>query len=138
MTHLSITLILQCSAQNCKSCNAKLQNLFQSPISQTVKNAWVRDAWGHGFKSYFTIFSVTIVTTLNFGNKSILLPKLSWTKIKCVLILIQKSAIITAFLHLTIGVTHALLTLTFRKTLYSAGWGKKKNAGNQVIFSVLR
>lgn len=29
---------------DCKSCNAKLQNLFQSPISQTVKNAWVRDA----------------------------------------------------------------------------------------------
>ena len=99
VTHLSITLILQCSAQDCKSCNAKLQNLFQSPISQTVKNAWSHDAWGHGFKSYFTIFSVAIVTTLNFGNKSILLPKLSWTKIKCILILIQKSAIITAFLQ---------------------------------------
>ena len=55
VTHLSITLILQCSAQDCKSCNAKLQNLFQSPISQTVKNAWGHEAWGHGFKSYFRI-----------------------------------------------------------------------------------
>ena len=57
VTHLSITLILQCSAQNCKSCNAKLQNLFQSPIQQTVKNAWAHDAWGHGFKS-FSLYSL--------------------------------------------------------------------------------
>ena len=82
VTHLSITLILQCSAQNCKSCNAKLQILSQSPISQTVKNAWAHNAWSHGFNSYFTIFSVAIVTTLNFGNKSCLLPKLRRVKIK--------------------------------------------------------
>lgn len=91
VTHLSITLILQCSAQNCKSCNAKLQNLFQSPISQTVKNAWVRDAWGHGFKSYFTFFSVAIVKTLNFGNNLSLLPKLSRAKINEILIMIKQS-----------------------------------------------
>ena len=34
--------------------------------------------------------------------------------------------------------THDLLTLVCRKPLYSAGWAKKKNAKNQVIFSVLR
>ena len=94
VTHLSITLILQCSAQNCKSCNAKLQILFQSPIFQTVKNAWVLSEWSHGFKFYFIFLQDTIAALLNFGNKSILLPKLSLTKIKCILILIQKSAII--------------------------------------------
>lgn len=99
MTHLSITLFLQCSTQDCKSSNAKLQNLFQSQISQTVKNAWAHDIWDHGFKSYFNFFPDSIVILLNFGNKSILLPKLSRTKIKCILILIQKSAIITAFLQ---------------------------------------
>lgn len=69
-THLSITLILQCSAQDCKSCNAKLQDLLQLPISQTVKNAWIHDSWDHGFKSYFTLFSTSIVAIYNFGDKS--------------------------------------------------------------------
>lgn len=35
-------------------------------------------------------------------------------------------------------VTHDLLTPVCREPLYSAGWTKKKNAKNQVIFSVLR
>lgn len=99
VAHLSITLFLQCSAQNCKSCNAKLQILSQSPISQTVKNTWVHDAWGHGFKSNFIFLPDAVATALNFGNKSNLLPKLSRTKIKYILILVQKSAIITAFLQ---------------------------------------
>ena len=77
VTHLSITLILQCSAQDCKSYNAKLQNLFQLPISQTVKNAWVHDTWDHGFKSYFIFLPDAVATTLNFGNNFKLLPKLS-------------------------------------------------------------
>lgn len=37
---------------------------------QTVKNAWIHDTCGHGFKSYFTLFSTSIVAIYNFGDKS--------------------------------------------------------------------
>ena len=87
VTHLSITLFLQCSAQDCKSCNAKLQNLFPSPVFQTVKNAWIHDTWGHGFKSYYTFISPAIAIEFNFGNKSCLLPELRRVKMSLYIIL---------------------------------------------------
>lgn len=75
VTHLSITLILQCSAQDCKSCNAKLQNLFQSPISQTVKKCLGSWSLGSWVQILSTVFSAAIVTALNFGNKTAVLYK---------------------------------------------------------------